>query len=187
MSTSKNPKPPDQFERSSRQPYQTLKIPLKTILRDKEALPVLTHIVFDMNDLVIHTYQFIRLYLLSAIENNIKFPEINDTFILYCMKTLGERDNRGKQATDTTLLKKLEVLPNWMPSTSTEYSFLGDDFSYVDLRHTILANKKVLIYAGNLGEAQGVENFAELILSLKDQHGVGFLIIGKASRCLSYH
>jgi glycosyltransferase involved in cell wall biosynthesis len=79
-------------------------------------------------------------------------------------------------------LKKLEVLPNWMPSTSTEYSFLGDDFSYVNLRHTILANRKVLIYAGNLGEAQGVENFAELILSLKDQHGVGFLIIGRGSK-----
>ena len=37
---SKNQKPPDPFERSGRQPYQTLKIPLKTILRDKEALPV---------------------------------------------------------------------------------------------------------------------------------------------------
>ena len=118
--SSKNSKPPDPFERFGRQPYQTLKITLKTILRDKEALPVLNQLVFDMNDLVIHTYQFIRLYLLyllsspkatqsEAIENNIKFPEINDTFILYCMKTLGERDNRGKQAKDETLLKQLEV------------------------------------------------------------------------------
>ncbi len=68
MHTSKNPKPPDPFERSGRHPYQTLKIPLNTILRDKEALPVLTQIVFDMNDLVIHTYQFIRLYLLYLLE-----------------------------------------------------------------------------------------------------------------------
>jgi len=108
MPTSKNSKPPDPFERSGRQPYQTLKIPLKTILRDKEALPVLNQLVFDMNDLVIHTYQFIRLYLLHLLENGIKFPDINDTFILYCMKTLGERDKRGKQAIDETLLKKLE-------------------------------------------------------------------------------
>ena len=109
MPTSKNPKPPDPFERSGRQPYQTLKIPLKTILRDKEALPVLNQLVFDMNDLVIHTYQFIRLYLLHLLENDTKFPEISDTFILYCMKTLGERDKRGKQATDEILLKQLEV------------------------------------------------------------------------------
>ena len=109
MPTSKNSKPPDPFERSGRQPYQTLKIPLKAILRDKEALPILNQLVFDMNDLVIHTYQFIRLYLLHLLENDTKFPDINDTFILYCMKTLGERDKRGKQATDETLLKQLEV------------------------------------------------------------------------------
>lgn len=79
-------------------------------------------------------------------------------------------------------LKKLEVLPNWMPSTSTDYSFLSGDFSYVNLQHTILANKKVLIYAGNLGEAQGVENLAELILSANYKHGIGFLIIGRGSK-----
>ncbi len=109
MPSSKNPKPPDPFDRSGKQPYQTLKIPLKTILRDKEALPVLTQLVFDMNDLVIHTYQFIRLYLLHLLEKCENFPEINDTFILYCMKTLGERDNRGKQATNTDLLTTLET------------------------------------------------------------------------------
>ena len=106
---SKKPKPPDPFERSGRQPYQTLKIPLKTILRDKEALPVLTQIVFDMNDLVIHTYQFIRLYLLYLLKNDVNFPTIDDTFILYCMKTLGTRDNRGRQSVNTDLQEKLDT------------------------------------------------------------------------------
>ena len=106
---SKKPKPPDPFERAGRQPYQTLKIPLKTILRDKEALPVLTQIVFDMNDLVIHTYQFIRLYLLYLLKNDVNFPTIDDTFILYCMKTLGTRDNRGRQSVNTDLQEKLDI------------------------------------------------------------------------------
>jgi glycosyltransferase involved in cell wall biosynthesis len=79
-------------------------------------------------------------------------------------------------------LKELEVLPNWMPSTSTENSFIGSGFSHINLRNTILANKKVFIYAGNLGEAQGIENFAELILSLKNKHSIGFLIIGRGSK-----
>jgi hypothetical protein len=97
------------FERSGKQPYQTLKIPLKTILCDKEALQVLTQIVFDMNDLVIHTYQFIRLYLLHLYKNNTDFPNIDDTFILYCMKTLGTRDNRGKKSVNTDLLEQLDT------------------------------------------------------------------------------
>ena len=97
------------FERSGKQPYQTLKIPLKIILCDKEALPVLTQIVFDMNDLVIHTYQFIRMYLLRLYKNNTDFPTIDDTFILYCMKTLGTRDNRGKKSSNTDLLEQLDT------------------------------------------------------------------------------
>ena len=79
-------------------------------------------------------------------------------------------------------LKKLEVLPNWMPSTSTAYSLSVDDFSHINLQHTILANKKVLIYAGNLGEAQGVENFSGLILNMRDKLDIGFLIIGRGSK-----
>jgi hypothetical protein len=35
-------------------------------------------------------------------------PMIDDTFILYCIKTLGSRDNRGKKGKDTSLLETLE-------------------------------------------------------------------------------
>lgn len=79
-------------------------------------------------------------------------------------------------------LKELEVLPNWMPSTSTAYRFLQTDYSHTDLQHTILAGKKVFIYAGNLGEAQGVENFAQMLLDMKDKFSLGFLIIGRGDK-----
>lgn len=79
-------------------------------------------------------------------------------------------------------IRTLEVLPNWMPSTSTAYRFSGTDFSHTDLQNTILARKKVLIYAGNLGEAQGVENLAQLIFNMKDKLLFGFLIIGRGSK-----
>ena len=79
-------------------------------------------------------------------------------------------------------LKELEVLPNWMPSTSTAYLYPSSDYSHTGLQHTILGRKKVLIYAGNLGEAQGVENFAQLIFNMKDNLSFGFLIIGRGSK-----
>jgi glycosyltransferase involved in cell wall biosynthesis len=79
-------------------------------------------------------------------------------------------------------LKKLEVLPNWMPSTSTRYRPLGNSPSHANLAHTILCGKKVLIYAGNLGEAQGIENFAKTLLDLRDHDDYGFLIIGRGSK-----
>ncbi len=57
---------------------------------------------------MIHSYQFIRLYVLSCYTNKTALPEIDDTFILYCIKTLGTRDNRGKKCGDTALLDTLE-------------------------------------------------------------------------------
>lgn len=79
-------------------------------------------------------------------------------------------------------LKELEVLPNWMPSTSTAYRFSEVDYSHTDLEHTVLSGKKVFIYAGNLGEAQGIENFAQLMLNMKDKLAIGFLVIGRGSK-----
>ena len=79
-------------------------------------------------------------------------------------------------------LKELEVLPNWMPSTATAYRFFQTDYSHTNLQHTILAGKTVFIYAGNLGEAQGIENFAQMLINMKDRLSLGFLIIGRGDK-----
>lgn len=79
-------------------------------------------------------------------------------------------------------LKELEVLPNWMPSVSTEYPPSLTDYPHTNLQNTALVGKRVLIYAGNLGEAQGIDNFAELIFKMKDNFSIGFLVIGRGSK-----
>ena len=97
------------FRNIEKSAYKTLKIPLKTILLNCDTIqPIINNLVFEMNDLVIHTYQFIRLYILYCYTNNNTLPELNDTFISYCIKTLGTRDNRGKKCKDTELLETLE-------------------------------------------------------------------------------
>lgn len=79
-------------------------------------------------------------------------------------------------------LKSLEVLPNWMPSISTACQFVDDKNAYTNLQKTILAGRKILIYGGNLGEAQGIKNLAQVILNLRDRTDCGFLIIGRGSK-----
>lgn len=79
-------------------------------------------------------------------------------------------------------LKKLEVLPNWMPSTSSHFNAAGREDSCINLQSTILAEKKIFIYAGNLGDAQGIENFAQMIYELRQDTSIGFLIIGRGSK-----
>jgi hypothetical protein len=88
--------------------FQTIKMPLKAILINYEVLyPKLNELVIRMNDLLIHTYQFIRLYILYHYKDNLPLPTIDEQFILYCMKTLGNRDNRGKKSSDSDLLDRL--------------------------------------------------------------------------------
>ena len=99
-----------EFRNNEKSAYKTFKIPLKTILLDSDTTqPVINNLVFEMNDLVIHTYQFIRLYVLHQHIQQNPLPDINDTFILYCIKTLGSRDNRGKKGKDTELLEALDA------------------------------------------------------------------------------
>jgi len=98
-----------EFRKNDKSAYKTLKIPLKTILLNRDKIqPLINNLVFEMNDLVIHTYQFIRLYILYCYTNNNPLPELNDIFISYCIKTLGSRDNRGKKCKDIELLETLE-------------------------------------------------------------------------------
>ena len=99
-----------EFRNYEKSAYKTFKIPLKTILHNHKVIqPHINDLVFMMNDLVIHTYQFIRLYILYCYTNNKNLPTINKTFILYCIKSLGIRDNRGKKGIDTELLEVLEL------------------------------------------------------------------------------
>ena len=99
-----------EFRNNEKSAYKTFKIPLKTILLNRHTIqPVINHLVFEMNDLVIHTYQFIRLYVLHQYTKNQPLPTIDETFILYCIKALGTRDNRGKKGKDTELLEMLDA------------------------------------------------------------------------------
>ena len=98
-----------EFRNNEKSAYKTFKIPLKTILLNRETIqPVINNLVFEMNCLVVHTYQFIRLYVLDKYTKNLPLPNIDDTFISYCIKTLGTRDNRGKKCKDAELLETLE-------------------------------------------------------------------------------
>jgi hypothetical protein len=98
-----------EFRHNDKASFQTIKTLLKSVLLNHiEIQPEINNLVFVMNDLMIHSYQFIRLYILHCYTKQLPLPEIDETFIIYCIKSLGVRDNRGKKGADTELLDKLE-------------------------------------------------------------------------------
>jgi len=98
-----------EFRSNEKSAYTTIKTTLKSVLYNhKEVQPVITNMVFEMNDLMIHSYQFIRLYVLKCYNDNQPLPEINEKFILYCIKVLGEKTNTGRKEKDTSMLDTLQ-------------------------------------------------------------------------------
>lgn len=69
---------------------------------------------------------------------------------------------------------KLEVLENWLgPNINVSCPILVNE--------TILAGRKILVYAGNMGVAQGMEILVDLAENLQHRLDVGFLFVGRGS------
>ena len=110
MAKKKKKEPFKTFRNLEKSKFKTIKTTLKSVLLKHNAIqPIITNLVFEINDLVIHTYQFIRLYVLYCFHNNLVFPIFDDkfTFVKYCIKTLGTKSNSGRKSKDTQLLDTL--------------------------------------------------------------------------------
>lgn len=70
--------------------------------------------------------------------------------------------------------RQLEVLQNWLFDSPT-----GE--CSISLTKTKLAGRKIFVYAGNMGVAQGVGAFLDLAELLQERLDVGFLFVGRGS------
>ena len=90
-----------------------IKTSLKSILKNyDENYIFINDLVKETNECIIQTYQFIRLYFLYCFYNNIEFIDINTENVLYFMRALGTRDNRGKKSENIDLQNKLNDFYN---------------------------------------------------------------------------
>ena len=93
-------KPPDKKETINENIYMIINCPLKTVLKQYDILqPIINNVCYDINDLTILTYQFIKLYFIHLYNNNKELPYIDKQFVLDVFKVIGfSNDNRGKQS-----------------------------------------------------------------------------------------
>lgn len=70
--------------------------------------------------------------------------------------------------------KRVEVLHNWQTPTL-------DTGSTIDIASTPLAGRKIAVYIGNMGVAQGMDVLIDLAESLSHREDVGFLFVGRGS------
>lgn len=89
--------------------FRTIKTSLKSIIRNPKYQRILNDLVIECNDIVIDTYQFIRLYILYLYKSNKVIPNLDTNFIADCITTIGIKDSRGKQSQNKDLLNELKA------------------------------------------------------------------------------
>jgi glycosyltransferase involved in cell wall biosynthesis len=70
--------------------------------------------------------------------------------------------------------RRVEVLQNWLGDAA-------DTGCTISLAETPLAGRRVFVYAGNMGVAQGMDILLDLAESLRHRRDVGFLFVGRGS------
>jgi glycosyltransferase involved in cell wall biosynthesis len=70
--------------------------------------------------------------------------------------------------------RRIEVLHNWLAVTP-------DVGCSIAVQNTALAGRKIFVYIGNMGVAQGMDIFVDLIQSLQDRDDIGFLFVGRGT------
>jgi hypothetical protein len=54
---------------------------IKNILKDNDINPIINEIVSRTNKIVVHSYQFLKLYFINLFHNNQPFPTLDKEFI----------------------------------------------------------------------------------------------------------
>ena len=70
--------------------------------------------------------------------------------------------------------RELEVLQNWLADAPVGHCS-------INLKNTVLAGRRVFVYAGNMGVAQGMDVLLDLAEQLKAREDIGFLFVGRGS------
>jgi glycosyltransferase involved in cell wall biosynthesis len=70
--------------------------------------------------------------------------------------------------------RRLEVLPNWLGAPAAKRCSIRSD-------QTPLAGRKLFVYAGNMGVAQGMDTVMDWVAAMNGHVGVGFVFVGRGS------
>lgn len=75
--------------------------------------------------------------------------------------------------------RRLEVLENWLSPAPVAAC-------RIEIAKTKLAGRTIFVYTGNMGVAQGMDVFLEMVARMRDRTDVGFLFVGRGSEAARY-
>jgi len=115
---------------------KTNKDNIKNVLKNPNILPIINDLVNRTNKIVIHAYQFIKLYCIFLYENELKFPVIDKEFICDVFKVLTIRKCGSGGYTENNMPEQLQELTefyreHYSNTISNNETIYYDKLSYV--------------------------------------------------------
>jgi hypothetical protein len=121
---------------------KTTKDNIKNIIRDENLLSTINDIVIRTNKIVIHTYQFLKLYLLDLYKNNKSFPTIDKKIICDIFKVITIRKCNTGGYTEENMPEQQKTLQDFYDKYYKETT-IEDDILYYDKMSYILAYEAI--------------------------------------------
>ena len=82
--------------------YKCIKTSLKSIAKNDFVISKINDTAVMANKIVIHSLQFLKLYLIHLYDSNEKLPIINKQFINSILKTVCSSSSKGRPPSETT-------------------------------------------------------------------------------------
>lgn len=119
------------FDTNNKSNFKCIKTSLKSILRNyNENFPKINKLIIECNDIIIITYQFIKLHILYCYHNDKDIPELTENIISYYVRTCGFKLKGGDRVKNIVFQKELD-------------DFYTNEFSQcINLPKHSLVNKK---------------------------------------------
>jgi len=121
---------------------KTNKDNIKNVIRDNNLLNDINDIVIRTNKIVIHSYNFLKLYLIYLYKKNMSFPKINKEFICDIFKVITQRKSNSGGYTDENMPKQQKKLQKFYNSHYKK-TIHDNEVIYYDKMSYILAYEAI--------------------------------------------
>ena len=121
---------------------KTNKDNIENILRDITILPIINELVIKSNKIIIHSYQFLKQYLIYLYDKAIEFPLIDKKYLCNIFIVLTKRKCNIGGYTDDTMTQQLKTLTQFYNDYYSK-TITNNEILYYDKLSYILAYEAI--------------------------------------------
>jgi len=136
-------KPPD------KKTYQCIKTSLKSVVKNQLIVDKLAEAAIQANNIMIHTLQLLKLYILHCYETGTQLPTIDRQFVTSVMKVICEKPRCGRPPSQTTQRIK-ETLTSFYEQHYKAYLQTELNYQHMNTVLNYLATDVVTMYETNI-------------------------------------